>query len=101
VSKRPDGEASNASDLTVQAVVLNGMLQSLVYRPGRFAPPPGTPATIDTMASESASMILAAFVLLGPGLLSLAAAFPHRGSDYSARPDLRHRSTSARRPSSS
>jgi len=103
-SERPDSEASNASDLTVQAVVLNGKIQSLVYRPGRLVQPAGMPATtMDKMASESASMNLAALVLLGLGLLSLATAFPHGSSDSNLRGrllrDLRHwRPTSARAP---
>ncbi len=100
-SERPDSERLNANDLTVQAVVLNGKIQSLVYRPGRLAQAQGSPATVDKTTSETAGTNLAALVLLGLGLLSLATAFPHVRSDSNLRGrlmrDLRHwRPTSTR-----
>jgi hypothetical protein len=102
-SERPDSEALNANDLTVQAVVLNGKIQTLVYRPGRLVQAQGTPASIDKMASESAGLNLAALVLLSLGLLSLATAFPHAHSDSNLRGrlmrDLRHWRPSAHRQS--
>src|SRR5438270_479425 len=33
-SERPDTDLDNSGDLTVQAAVLNGKIQALVYRPG-------------------------------------------------------------------
>ena len=74
-SERPDSEALNANDVTVQAVVLNGKIQSLVYRPGRLVQTHASPSS-DT-SSESAFLNLAAVLLLGLGLLSLSTAFPH------------------------
>ena len=104
-SERPDSEALSTNEVTVQAVVQNGKIQSLVYRPGRLVQPSGTPPATDKMASESASMNLAALVLLGLGLLSLATAFPHHRSDSNLRGrlmrDLRRWRRSARKSSSS
>jgi len=102
-SERPDSEALNANDLTVQAVVLNGKIQSLVYRPGRLVQAQGSPASVDNVTSETAGMNLAAVLLLGLGLLSLATAFPHVGSDSNLRGrlmrELRHWRPSAHRQS--
>jgi len=97
-SERPDGDLPDTGDLTVQAAVTNGKIQSLVYRPGRLVPVQGSPAAEGS--SETAGMNLAAVVLLGLGLLSLATAFPHAGSDSNLRGrlmrDLRHwRATSS------
>jgi hypothetical protein len=70
-SERTEGQIISVSDVTVQAVVHNGKIQSLVYRPGRMVRAQGDrPAAAGT--PESAGMALAAVVLLGLGLLSLA-----------------------------
>jgi len=102
--ERPDVDVLNTNDVTVQAVVLNGKIQSLVYRPGRPAQQLGGPASSDKIVSESAGMNLAALVLLGLGLLSLATMAPHGRSDSNLRGrllrDLRHWGT-ARRQSTS
>jgi hypothetical protein len=72
-TERP-GEVLSGSDLTVQAVVRDGKIQSIVYRPGTLvlAAGPGTEVT-----PESAATALLALLLLGLGLLSLATVRPH------------------------
>jgi hypothetical protein len=93
-SERPDSEATNYNEVTAQAVVLNGKIQSLVYRPGRMVQTPSAPTIADKIASESAGLNLAALVLLGLGLLSLATVIPHGRSDSNLRGrlmrELRH-----------
>jgi hypothetical protein len=93
-SERPDSEAMNVNEVTAQAVVLNGKIQSLVYRPGRVVQTPSAPTLADKIASESAGLHLAALVLLGLGLLSLATVIPHGHSDSNLRGrllrELRH-----------
>ncbi len=84
-SERPDSEAQNANEVTVLAVVQNGKIQSLVYRPGRLVQRLSAPASVDNLASESAGLNLAALVLLGLGLLSLATVIPHGRSDSNLR----------------
>ena len=100
-SERPDTEASNANEVTAQAVVLNGKIQSLVYRPGRRVQPLTAPASADKIASESAGLNLAALVLLGLGLLSLATVIPHGRSESNLRGrllrELHHWRPNARR----
>jgi hypothetical protein len=70
-NERTEGQVISVSDVTVQAVVQNGKIQSLVYRPGRMVRPPGdVPMSESTL--ESAGLALGSVVLLGLGLLSLA-----------------------------
>jgi hypothetical protein len=70
-SERIEGqEVLTAKDVSVVAVVKDGKIQSLVYRPGRMVSPQGPQAPAVT--TESASMALGAVLLLGLGLLSLA-----------------------------
>jgi ketosteroid isomerase-like protein len=92
-SERPDTEL-NANDVTVRAVVSSGKIQSLVFRPGKLVQAPGSPTAVDKGTSEAAGLNLAGVLLLGLGLLSLATAFPHGGSDSNLRGrllrDLRH-----------
>jgi hypothetical protein len=101
-SERPDSEALHTNDVTVQAVVLNGKIQSRVYRPGKVVQAPGeSPARVDTVTPEAAGMNLAALVLLGFGLLSFATVFAPVRSNSNLRGrlmhDLRHwRATGAR-----
>ena len=64
--------------LTVQAVVEDGKIRSLVYRPGTLVRGPGHSAT--EMTPESAATALAALLLFGLGLLSLASARSHHRS---------------------
>ena len=103
-SERPDREAANTNDLTVQATVLNGKIQSLVYRPGRLVQP-ATPVSAEKIVTEGAGLNLAALLLLGLGLLSFATLIPHGRSDSNLRGrllrELRHwRPTAHRQPTS-
>jgi len=99
-SERPDSQAANVNEVTAQAVVANGKIQSLVYRPGRLVQSPQPPLA-DQVVSESAGLNLAALVLLGLGLLSLATVIPHGRSDSNLRGrllrELHHWRRSARR----
>lgn len=61
--------------MTVQAVVEDGKIRSLVYRSGRMVRGPGGLA--GTTSPESAGAVLAALVLLGLGLVSLASVRSH------------------------
>jgi hypothetical protein len=101
-SERPDSEATTTNDLTVQATVLNGKIQSLVYRPGRLVQP-ATPVSPEKIVTEGAGLNLAALLLLGLGLLSFATVIPHGRSDSNLRGrllrELRHwRPTAHRQP---
>jgi len=69
-SERIEGQVLTAKDVSVQAVVKDGKIQSLVYRPGRMVGPQAPHAP--TVTTESAGMALGAVLLLGLGLLSLA-----------------------------
>jgi len=88
-SERPDSEATTSSDLTVQATVLNGKIQSLVYQPGRLVQP-AAPASPEKIVTEGAGLNLAALLLLGLGLLSFATVIPHGRSDSNLRGRLMH-----------
>jgi len=86
------GQVLGGTDLSVQAVVREGKIESLVYRPGtmvRNANP--APAEV---TPESAAMALGAVLLLGLGLLSLASVRNHSlsGSNLRGRlhRDLHH-----------
>jgi hypothetical protein len=69
-SERIEGQVLSAKEVSVQALVKDGKIQSLAYRPGRMV---GAQApTAPTVTTESASMALGAVLLLGLGLLSLA-----------------------------
>jgi hypothetical protein len=83
--ERTQGAGVATNELTVQAVVENGKIQSLVYRPGRLVQAHGNAAAGTTL--ESAGMSLGAVVLLGFGLLSLATARRqfHAGSNLRGR----------------
>jgi len=103
-SERPDSEATTSSDLTVQATVLNGKIQSLVYQPGRLVQP-AAPASPEKIVTEGAGLNLAALLLLGLGLLSFATVIPHGRSDSNLRGRLMHelrhwRRTAHRQPTS-
>jgi hypothetical protein len=69
-SERLEGQVLNAKEVSVQALVKDGKIQSLVYRPGRMVGPQVAEAPTGT--TESASMALGAVLLLSLGLLSLA-----------------------------
>jgi hypothetical protein len=56
--------------VSVQALVKDGKIQSLLYRPGRMVG--GQAPEAPTVTTESASMALGAVLLLGLGLLTLA-----------------------------
>ncbi len=101
-SERPDSEATNYNEVTAQAVVLNGKIQSLVYRPGRLVQP-ATPVSPEKIVTEGAGLNLTALLLLGLGLLSFATVIPHGRSDSNLRGrllrELRHwRPTAHRQP---
>jgi hypothetical protein len=91
-SERTDGQILTATDVTVQATVQNGKIESLVYRPGRLVRGSGQPAASST--PEVAGAALAALLLLGVGLLSLATVRQtvRAGSNLRGRlmTDLRH-----------
>jgi hypothetical protein len=96
-SEHTDGMVMGTSDLTVEAVVQNGKIQSLIYRHGTLVKGNGRPTT--GLTTESAGMALAAIVLFGLGLMSLATMRPHvrSGSNLRGRlvRDLRHWRTRA------
>jgi hypothetical protein len=89
-SERTDvnGQLLSSADLSVQAVVENGKIRSLVYRPGTLVRR-ADGATSD-MTAESAEAALAALVLFGLGLLSLATARSHSRSGSRLRGRLVH-----------
>jgi hypothetical protein len=93
-SERTDGNVLAAADLTVQAEVQNGKIQSLVFRPGRLVQASGNATMAGGTTPESAGMALGAVVLLGLGLLSLATCHSHVNSGSNLRGrllrDLRH-----------
>jgi ketosteroid isomerase-like protein len=74
-SERLDGHVLNTTEVTVQAVVEDGKIQSLVYRTGSLVHDPAGPASAAT--PEWAGAVLAAVALLGLGLLSLASVRSH------------------------
>src|SRR3981081_3721709 len=57
-SERIEGQVLTAKDVSVQAVVKDGKIQSLVYRPGRMLGPQAPHAP--TVTTESAGMALGA-----------------------------------------
>ena len=65
----------SSSELTVQAVVQDGKIQSMVYRPGTLVRDLDLSAT--EVTPESAVTAVAGLLLFGLGLLSLATARPH------------------------
>jgi len=69
-SERVESHVLSATELTVQAVVADGKIQSLVYRSGR--PLRGTTKPASATPPESAGAVLAGVLLVGMGLLSLA-----------------------------
>ena len=72
-----NGQILSSAELTVQAVVQDGKIKSLVYRPGTLVRgPSGGGHAATAMSPESATTALAALVLFGLGLLSLATARP-------------------------
>jgi hypothetical protein len=91
-SERTEGQFLAARDVTVHAVVKNGKIESLVYRPGRMVSPQ-TPAA-PTVTFGSAGLAFGSVLLLGLGLLSLATVRPRVTSPSSLRGrllrDLRH-----------
>jgi hypothetical protein len=75
-----NGQILSSAELTVQAVVEDGKITSLVYRPGTLVRGPSGGHAATDMTPESAATALAALVLFGLGLLSLATARPRGGS---------------------
>jgi hypothetical protein len=71
-SEHIEGQTFNGTDLTVQAIVTDGKIQSLVYRPGNLVRGPAASAADDR--PQFGGNVLAALLLLGLGLLSLASA---------------------------
>jgi hypothetical protein len=71
-SEHIDGQVLNGPELTVQAVVQDGKIQSLAYRPGKLVRNPD-PVIADA-PPQMGGNVLAALILLGLGLLSLASA---------------------------
>jgi hypothetical protein len=73
-----NGQVLSSAELTVQAVIEDGKIKSLVYRPGRLvrSPSGGAGHAATEMTPEAAATALAALVLFGLGLLSLATARP-------------------------
>jgi len=69
-SEHVDSLVFGGAEVTVQAVVAGGKIQSIVYRPGHLLPGAGSPAAVAT--PETAGAVLAAMLLFGIGLLSLA-----------------------------
>ena len=78
-----NGQVLSSADLTVQAVVQDGKIRSLAYRPGTLARGASSAAT--EMTPGSAATALAALVLFGLGLLSLATARPRMRSGSNLR----------------
>ena len=74
-SERIEGHVLNTAEVTVQAVVEDGRIQSLVYRSGRLVRGSGSPSVAGT--PEWAGAVLGAVALLGLGLLSLASVRTH------------------------
>jgi hypothetical protein len=74
-SERLEGHILSAAEVTVQAVVEDGKIQSLVYRSGNLVHGPADPVVAAT--PEWAGAVLAAVALLGLGLLSLASVHSH------------------------
>ena len=99
-SERLEGHVLNTAEVTVQAIVEDGKIQSLVYRSGNLIRGPGGPAVAAT--PEWAGAVLAAVALLGFGLLSLASVRSHvrAGSNLRGRlmADLQHWSATPRTP---
>jgi hypothetical protein len=81
-----NGQVLSSAELTVQAVVEDGKIRSLVYRPGTLVRGPGGGlggSAATDMTPESAVTALAALLLFGLGLLSLATARPsHRSGSH-------------------
>ena len=99
-SERLEGHVLNTAEVTVQAIVEDGKIQSLVYRSGNLIRGPGGPAVAAT--PEWSGAVLAAVALLGFGLLSLASVRSHvrAGSNLRGRlmADLQHWSATPRTP---
>jgi hypothetical protein len=69
-SERIEAQVLSGTELTVQAVVENGKIQSLVYRSGHLVGGAGSLASPTT--PDAAAAVLGAVLLLGAGVLSLA-----------------------------
>ncbi|HEX8966598.1 MAG TPA: nuclear transport factor 2 family protein [Chloroflexota bacterium] len=80
------GQVLTGSDLTVQAVVHDGKIQSMVYRPGTLVHS-DTARTTAEFNLESVLMVPGSLLLFCLGLLSLATARPrvHSGSNLRGR----------------
>jgi hypothetical protein len=91
-SERSDGQILNSPDVTVEATILNGKIQSLIYRPGTLVQTAGSPA--NDLSPVTAATVLGGVVLLGLGLLSLASVRQRVSSGSNLRGsllrDLRH-----------
>lgn len=81
------GQLLSGSDMTVQAVVRDGKIHSMEYRPGVLVR--GADLTTE-IGPESAAAALLALVLFGLGLLSLATVRPHGRSASTLRGRLIH-----------
>jgi hypothetical protein len=71
-SEHIEGRSFDGADLTVEAIVADGKIQSLIYRPGKLIRGLAPVAANDT--PQLGGNVLAALLLLGLGLLSLASA---------------------------
>jgi hypothetical protein len=91
-SERTDGQILNSPDVTVEATIQNGKIQSLIYRPGTLVQAAGNPTS--NVSPETAATVMSAVVLLGLGVWSLASARQHVNSGSNLRGrllrDLRH-----------
>ncbi|TME99595.1 MAG: hypothetical protein E6I52_15455 [Chloroflexi bacterium] len=76
-SERTEGQGQvlSSSEVTVQPVVQDGKIQSMVYRPGTLVR--GLDLSATEVTPESAVTAVAGLLLFGLGLLSLATARPH------------------------
>jgi hypothetical protein len=79
-SEHTDGQILNSPDVTVQATIQNGKIQSLVYRPGTLVRSTDGLSLSNDVSSEAAATVLGGVVLLGLGLLSLTSVRRHVGS---------------------
>lgn len=93
-SEHTDGQILNSPDVTVQATIRNGKIQSLIYRPGTLVRPVDSPSLTSNLAPEAAATVLGGVLLLGLGLLSLTSVRQHVPSGSHLRGvllrDLRH-----------
>jgi hypothetical protein len=76
-SEHTDGQILSSPDVTVQATIQNGKIQSLIYRPGTLVRSVDSLSLTNNVSPESAATVLGGVVLLGLGLLSLTSVRQH------------------------